>query len=363
MSWPSTSAREHCAGVREQHPDDALRRPADLVVEAEEDAVAVGERRNDDVDGDEGPREAGERDDGSGSHDVRARPRTRFPARRSAAPSAHLSSSRARRRRRTERADRCPGTRCRRGTTGSRTSPDGSLRTRSSRPTGRRGTRAPEALRPIVAEVATAEPEHRERPERHHRDLRERERKRRRPEHPQRREQHEKRIRVTTEAHHLLAGGAVRRLERPALRRTPHRLHHVPEVEPPDRGSSRTHRARGRRALAVHPTIAAAITRSQSEHERARPARPGARLRNRRARHAARAEADGPTACRRRISTAIATSATQVRSSATRWPTSRQSRTASDARFPASRPSRAGRTRRDPSRGCANATTMSSRAK
>ena len=138
---------EHRSRIREQHPDDALRRAADLVVETEEDAVPVGERGNDDVDGNERPRESGESDEQLRPHDVRARPRTRFPARRSAAPSAHPSTSRAGRRRRMERAGRCPGTRCRRGTAGSRTSPDGSRRTRSLRPTDRRGSRAPEAPR------------------------------------------------------------------------------------------------------------------------------------------------------------------------------------------------------------------------
>ena len=57
-SWPSKSAPSTAPGSVNSILDDALRRAADVVVEAEEDAVAVGERGHDDVDGDERPGEA-----------------------------------------------------------------------------------------------------------------------------------------------------------------------------------------------------------------------------------------------------------------------------------------------------------------
>ena len=138
----------------------------------------------------------------SGRIAARARARTRSRARRSGSPmSSPVDIASAGDRRRTGRGGRCRGTRCRRGRAGWRTSPDGSLRRRSSRPTDTRDSRArgaprrrssPRCRRPsqntgsapsdTTAICASASDE------------------RRRPEHPERRQQHEERIGVTAEA-------------------------------------------------------------------------------------------------------------------------------------------------------------------
>ena len=183
MSWPSKSAPSTAPGSVKQRPDDALRRAADVVVEAEEDAVLAGERRNDDVDGDERPREAGERDR---SAPASRRPRAsayQIPSPTIGSPISSpvdIASSRAERR--TGRAARCRGTRRRRGRAGSRTSPDGSRRPRSSRPTDTRGTRARAA--PAAArsrDGAGPSQNTGSAPSDDDRDLRERERERRGP--------------------------------------------------------------------------------------------------------------------------------------------------------------------------------------
>ncbi len=59
---PRRARRHDRAGIREERAHDAVRRPADVVVEAVEDAVAAGERRHDDVHGDERPGGSRKRD-------------------------------------------------------------------------------------------------------------------------------------------------------------------------------------------------------------------------------------------------------------------------------------------------------------
>ena len=139
-------------------------------------------------------------------------------------------------------------------------------RPRSLPSTGTRDSRARAGRRVLRAEMTPAEPEHGQGTKRDGDDLRKREHERRGPDHPQRREEHEERIDMAAEAHHLLAGRGLRDLERTALRRAPNRLDHVPEVEPP---FAEVHEARTR----------------DDEEDRAprrhRPAQPSVHLRSR----------------------------------------------------------------------------------
>ena len=233
-----------------------------MVVEPEEDAVPAGERGNDDVDGNERPREAGEGDERSG-RTTSAREREPDPQPDDRQP--HELARRHRESRRRRRRDEAIGVQ----------EPDAEEEQRDRERHGmdrcegtRRDPRICEIAQsekprdPIVSEMTPAQPEHRERPQRHHRDLRERERERRRPEHPQRREQHEERIGVTAEAHHLLA-----RWRRASISsglpcdvlQTACTM--FPRSNRPTRKVTNASRARAK-STAVHPTIAAATARS-----------------------------------------------------------------------------------------------------
>ena len=110
---------------------------------------------------------------------------------------------------------------------------DRGTRTRRDPRVGEIGERE-KSGRSLGAQVAAAEPEDGQRAERDEGDLRECERERRRPDHPERREQGEEGIDVAAETNHLLAGCAMRDLERPAVGGAPDGLNHVAEIESPD---------------------------------------------------------------------------------------------------------------------------------
>ena len=90
-----------------------------------------------------------------------------------------------------------------------------------------------ERRRRVGPEVATAQPEDGQRAERQGSDLGGGEREGGRHHEPERREEDEDRVDVAHETGPLLAGQQCV-LERPALERAPHRLHHVPEIEAPE---------------------------------------------------------------------------------------------------------------------------------
>ena len=122
---------------------------------------------------------------------------------------------------------------------------------------------------PLGPEVPAAEPEDRKRPERHHDDLRERERERRGPEIHSGASSTSSGSTCDAEPNDLLTGRAVRRLQQAPLRRAPDRLHHVPEVEAAEPEVRVRRRARSRTEQRVHTTIAPQIA---SDHAWSRTA-------------------------------------------------------------------------------------------
>ena len=235
--------------IREHRADDALRRAADLVVEAVEVAVVARERRDDDVHGDDRP---GDAEAGDRTTCPRLPSRKRVPDPECRDRKAHQLAGRHRQDgadRERARAGPCRGTRRRREGAGSRTSPGGSPPPRSSRSTGRRGRRAQ------AAPAARSEPRCRrpsqktgKRAERDDDDLDDASVSGDGQTIQNGASSGEERIDVAAEPDHLLAGRAVRDLERSPVGRAPDGLHHVPEVEARRAGSPGRRRARSRRA-------------------------------------------------------------------------------------------------------------------